>query len=83
MTAALVTLSAFAAAIVYRYVPLPEIGPLPSMYEPFWYTEKVVATVVEGIAGALSAVGYLLLRKECNRAPVPAPRRRWQWPLIR
>lgn len=34
ITAALVTLSAFAAAIVYRYVPLPEIGPIPSMYEP-------------------------------------------------
>ncbi|MEO5781101.1 hypothetical protein [Arthrobacter oryzae] len=61
------TLSAFAAAILYRYVPLPEIGPIPSMYEPVWFTEKVIATVVEGIAGVLSVAGYLQRRKNAVR----------------
>ncbi len=67
LMAALVTLSAFAAAILYRYVPLPEIGPIPSMYEPVWFTEKVIATVVEGIAGVLSVAGYLQRRKNAVR----------------
>ncbi|QYF91051.1 hypothetical protein [Arthrobacter sp. PAMC25284] len=67
VAAALVMLSAFAAAILSRYVPLPDIGPIPSMYEPVWFTEKVVATVVEGIAGVLSVAGYLQLRKDAGR----------------
>ncbi len=71
LMAALVTLSAFAAAILYRYVPLPEIGPIPSMYEPVWFTEKVIATVVEGIAGVLSVAGYLQRRKDPVRRPSP------------
>jgi hypothetical protein len=63
LVAALVALSAFAAIIVYRYVQLPAIGPIPSMYEPVWFTEKVVTAVVEGIAGVLSIAGFMLLRR--------------------
>ncbi|MEO5992752.1 MAG: hypothetical protein ABIP92_04255 [Arthrobacter sp.] len=70
--AAVMSLSAFAAAIIYRYVQLPEIGPIPAMYEPVWYPEKVLATVVEGLAGLLSVGGYLLLRKGAQtRGPGP------------
>ena len=70
LMAALVALSAFAAAILYRYVPVPGIGPIPSMYEPVWFAEKVVATVVEGIAG--SAVRRRLSPHSKNRIPLPA-----------
>ncbi|MDQ0632750.1 hypothetical protein QFZ40_000659 [Arthrobacter pascens] len=63
LVAALVALSAFAAIILYRYVQLPAIGPIPSMYEPVWFTEKVVTAVVEGIAGVLAIAGYILLSR--------------------
>jgi hypothetical protein len=63
LVAAAVALSAFAAVVIYRYVDLPAIGPIPAMYEPVWFTEKVVTAVVEGIAGALSIAGYILLRR--------------------
>ncbi|MBT2534330.1 hypothetical protein J7E83_19805 [Arthrobacter sp. ISL-48] len=63
LVAALVALSAFAAIVLYRYVDLPAIGPIPAMYEPVWFMEKVVTAVAEGIAGVLSIAGYMLLRR--------------------
>jgi hypothetical protein len=48
--AALVAGSAFGVLILYRYVDVGSIGPIPSMYEPVWYTQKTVAAVAEGVA---------------------------------
>ncbi|MER6298026.1 hypothetical protein ABT247_00445 [Kitasatospora sp. NPDC001539] len=36
--------------LLYRYVDVGSIGPLPDMYEPVWFTEKVVAAVAQGVA---------------------------------
>jgi hypothetical protein len=33
---------------------------LPDMYEPFWYPEKTISAVAEGVA-ALAALALLLL----------------------
>lgn len=67
--AAVVALSSLAAVILYRYVQVPAIGPLPSMYEPVWYAAKVATAVAEAAAGVLALAGYALLQK--NR---PGPR---------
>lgn len=56
--AALVAGSAFAAVVLYRYLDLGPLGPLPDMYEPFWTTSKVVVTVAEGLTVILAALGY-------------------------
>jgi len=61
--AAAVALSSLAAVILYRYVQVPAVGPLPSMYEPVWYAAKTVTAVAEAAAGALAVAGYALLRK--------------------
>lgn len=61
--AAVVALSSLAAVILYRYVQVPAVGPLPSMYEPVWYTAKTVTAVAEAAAGALAGAGYALLHK--------------------
>jgi hypothetical protein len=61
--AAVVALSSLVAVILYRYVQVPAIGPLPSMYEPVWYTAKVITAVAEAAAGALAVAGYALLHK--------------------
>lgn len=61
--AAVVALSSLAAVLLYRYVQVPAIGPLPSMYEPVWYTAKVITALAEAAAGALAATGYALLPK--------------------
>ncbi|MCO4252949.1 hypothetical protein [Pseudarthrobacter raffinosi] len=61
--AAVIALSSLAAVILYRYVQVPAIGPLPSMYEPVWYAAKTITAVAEAAAGALAVAGYALLQK--------------------
>lgn len=58
--AALVALSAFAAVVLSVYIQLPQIGPIPAMYEPLWFFEKGLSAVAEGIAGILAVVGFFL-----------------------
>lgn len=48
--------SAVVAALLYRYVDLGAIGPLPDMYEPIWYTEKVLSVIAEGVATLGAAI---------------------------
>lgn len=75
--AAVVALSSLAAVILYRYVQVPAVGPLPSMYEPVWYTAKTVTAVAEAAAGALAVAGYVLLhRNRAGSGPVSRGRRR-------
>lgn len=64
--AAVVALSALAAVVLYRYVQVPAIGPIPSMYEPVWYAQKVLTAVAEAIAGLLAVIGYLILHRRHN-----------------
>jgi hypothetical protein len=58
--AALVAGSAFGVLVLYRYVDVGRIGPIPAMYEPVWYTQKTVAAIAEGIA-LLAAVLLLVV----------------------
>lgn len=51
-----VGLSAVVAVVLYRYVQVPAIGPLPSMYEPVWFFQKSLSAVAEAAAAFLSAV---------------------------
>ncbi|EAP98351.1 putative integral membrane protein [Janibacter sp. HTCC2649] len=59
-------LSALAAVVLYRYVDIPALGPLPAMYEPVWFFEKSLSAVFEGLA-ALAALAALTLRSSRTR----------------
>lgn len=65
--AAVVGLSSLAAVILYRYVQVPAIGPLPSMYEPVWYAAKTVTAVSEAAAGVLALLGFALRHRSRPR----------------
>ena len=67
--ALVVSVTALAAVLVYRYIDLGSIGPLPDMYEPLWFTKKVLATVAEGAAVVAGVAGLLLA---CRRRRTPA-----------
>ena len=58
--ALVVSLSAFGAVLLYKYVDVGTLGPLPNMYEPIWYTEKTVSMVAEGVAAVASAALLLV-----------------------
>lgn len=58
--------SAFIAVLLYRYVDIPAIGPLPSMYEPVWFFEKTLSAAAEGLGAVLAAVGYVRQRSSAR-----------------
>ncbi|MGA5822900.1 hypothetical protein ACPC54_34190 [Kitasatospora sp. NPDC094028] len=56
-----VAASALGALLLYRYVDVGAIGPLPNMYEPVWFAEKTLAAWAEGVATA-ALTALLLVR---------------------
>jgi hypothetical protein len=54
----LVAVGGLAAVMLYRYVDVGRLGPLPNMYEPVWFPEKTVSAVAEGAAAFLAACGF-------------------------
>jgi hypothetical protein len=61
--------SALGAVLVYRYVDVGALGPLPDMYEPSWYPEKTYSAVAE--AAAIGAAAALLFSRDGRRVPPP------------
>ena len=55
----LVAASAVGAVLLYRYHDPGELGPLPDMYEPFWFREKTVASVAEAVAVVTATAGLV------------------------
>ncbi len=58
--AILVAGSALGVVVLYRYVDVGPVGPLPDMYEPFWYASKIAASVAEAVTVVAATAGALL-----------------------
>jgi hypothetical protein len=59
----LVAASALATVLLYRYVDVGQLGPIPDMYENTWSVPgKLMSVYAEGAAVILSAVGFLVHR---------------------
>ena len=58
--AIVVAASAFGAVMIYTHYDVGPLGPLPDMYEPFWYSEKTQAATAEGIATGAAVIGFAL-----------------------
>ncbi|MEU4584573.1 hypothetical protein AB0F92_21155 [Kitasatospora aureofaciens] len=52
----LVAACGLGAPLLRRYVDVGTLGPLPNMYEPIWFEEKIRAAWAEGIATAALTV---------------------------
>jgi hypothetical protein len=73
VAAMLVAASALVAVLLYRYVDLGTLGPLPDMYENTWQVPgKLVSAYAEAAAVVLAALGLLTHR-------TPGWNRRFQW----
>jgi hypothetical protein len=65
--ALLISASALGAILLYRYVDVGRLGPIPNMYEPAWFPEKTAAAVAEAAATVLAAGGLLWeVRDRCK-----------------
>ena len=60
--AALVGLAGVGLVVLYRYVDVPAIGPIPSMYEPLWFFQKTLSAVAEATVGLLALAALALPR---------------------
>jgi hypothetical protein len=60
MMAFLVAAGGLGAVLLYAYIDVGGFGPVPNMYDPFWYPEKTISAVAEAVA-AVGALGLLLL----------------------
>jgi hypothetical protein len=69
----LVSASAAGAVLLYTYVDVGKLGPLPNMYEPTWALPgKRASCVAELVAVGLSAVGFgLALWRRSARRQAP------------
>jgi hypothetical protein len=77
--ALVVAASALAAVMIYAHYDVGRLGPLPDMYEPFWYAEKTRAAVAEAIATGTAALGFAITaalvwaRSRTRRVAEPRP----------
>lgn len=70
LAAAVVAGSALGALVLYRYVDVGTLGPLPDMYDPFWDGTKTLTAVGEAVALLAATAGAAL----SLRAPAPLRR---------
>jgi hypothetical protein len=68
----LVAAAGTVAVVLYRYVDVGKIGPIPNMYDPYWApAEKTLSVFAEGLA-ALAALGLFVMfhiRKQSAQQP--------------
>jgi hypothetical protein len=60
-----------AALLLYGYVEVGGIGPLPDMYDPVWSTGKVVSAVAEAVAALGALCLFLMPHPEEQRQVAP------------
>lgn len=85
LVAFLVALAGVAAVLLYRYVDVGPVGPLPDMFDPTWYPEKTLSLVAEAIAATAAGTLLLAVRPRrgtspggASRTSAPPPRARTQ-----
>jgi hypothetical protein len=66
----LVAAAGTVAVILYRYVDVGAIGPIPNMYDPYWAPAEKTLSVVAEAAAALAALAlFLMLQGQERTAP--------------
>ena len=67
----IVAASALGAVLLYTYVDVGTLGPIPNMYEPTWALPgKVASAWAEGAGLVLAAIGFLTTRRVRTPRPV-------------
>jgi hypothetical protein len=70
VVAFLVAAGGLGAVLLYAYVDVGAIGPLPDMYDPIWYPEKTISAIAEAVAavGALALLTLSFLASDAETA---------------
>ena len=65
----LVAASGTIAVVLYRYVDVGAIGPIPNMYDPYWLPAGKWISVIAEAAAAISAATLFVMYHRRARAP--------------
>jgi hypothetical protein len=68
----LVSAGGFAAVLLYQYVNVGAIGPLPNMYDPVSFPEKTLSVWAEGIAAVAALVLLVLMHRSARGSRIMA-----------
>jgi hypothetical protein len=71
--------SALAVMLVARYLDPGQLGPLPDLYDPTWFPEKLLAAFAEGAATAAAIAGAVMTGRAL-RTPRTVKVLRESWP---
>jgi hypothetical protein len=72
LIAFLVSAGGFALVLLYQFVNVGSIGPLPNMYDPVSSPEKTLSIVAEGIAALAALLLIVVMQRRAARAGAPA-----------
>jgi len=77
LLALLVAGSALGAVLLYANADVGPVGPLPDMYEPVWYGQKLVVALAEAVGTLTAGAGLLIavLRGPHDDRGEPLPHR--------
>ena len=68
----LVAAAGTVAVVVYRYVNVGKIGPIPNMYDPYWLpTEKTLSLVAEAVAAVAALALVAMFSGRTTRLVTP------------
>ena len=67
LAAAVVGVASLGALVLSVYVEIPSIGPFPTLYEPVWYADKVVAAVSAAVAAVVALLALALRSRATAR----------------
>ncbi|HEY8479460.1 MAG TPA: hypothetical protein VIL71_06465 [Spirillospora sp.] len=63
----LVAASAAGAVLLYYFVDVGQLGPIPNMHDPSWYSDKTISLAGEAVATIASVIGFFTVARERDR----------------
>jgi hypothetical protein len=52
-----------ALVVLYRYVDVGALGPIPNMYDPIWFFRKTLSAYAEGATAVAAVIRLALIRR--------------------
>ncbi|NKZ02241.1 hypothetical protein [Actinomadura latina] len=65
----IVAASAGGAVLLYYFVDFGQLGPIPRMYDPQWYSDKTISFAGEAVAAVAALIGFFTVGRKESTEP--------------
>ncbi|WP_433466313.1 hypothetical protein ACQPZP_03860 [Spirillospora sp. CA-142024] len=69
----IVAASAAGAVLLYYFVDFGQLGPIPRMYDPSWYSDKTISLAGEVVAAVAAFIGFFTVGRGDRAESYSAP----------